>query len=222
MDVPEGYLDIYCERRAPGLWAEPINTLTNAGFFMAAFVLWRDLARNGPIAPGSRLLLVLVLAIGVGSTLFHAFAAGWARVLDEAPILLFQIVYLWLYLRRVTRWSRLAALAALGVYLAIALYMRSFPQLWNGSLVYVPALVAIVWLAVYHAARALPRRFDLVYAAAALGGGVAVRTLDARVCEAFPLGTHFLWHLLVALVVYLGMRALHAALRAMRTAPAQP
>lgn len=27
------FIDIYCERLGPGLWAEPLNALTNAAFF---------------------------------------------------------------------------------------------------------------------------------------------------------------------------------------------
>ena len=33
-------IDIYCERVGPGLWAEPVNALTNLSFLAAAaFVL---------------------------------------------------------------------------------------------------------------------------------------------------------------------------------------
>jgi hypothetical protein len=39
------------------------------------------------------------------------------------------------------------------------------------------------------------------------------RTLDAQVCTAFPVGTHFLWHLLNALLLYILVRTaiVHAA-----------
>ena len=37
---------------------------------------------------------------------------------------------------------------------------------------------------------------------------VAFRTVDIAVCAAFPLGTHFLWHSLNGVVLYLLLRAL--------------
>jgi hypothetical protein len=37
---------------------------------------------------------------------------------------------------------------------------------------------------------------------------LVLRTVDAAICPAFPLGTHFIWHLLNGLVLYLGMRLL--------------
>jgi hypothetical protein len=36
------------------------------------------------------------------------------------------------------------------------------------------------------------------------------RSIDLVVCRQFPIGTHFLWHLLNGLVVYLAMRVLVA------------
>ena len=34
-------IDLYCERLSPGIWAEPINALTNLAFLVAAFAAWR-------------------------------------------------------------------------------------------------------------------------------------------------------------------------------------
>jgi hypothetical protein len=37
---------------------------------------------------------------------------------------------------------------------------------------------------------------------------LVARSVDAAICPVFPLGTHFAWHLLNGLVLYLGMRLL--------------
>jgi hypothetical protein len=52
-----------------------------------------------------------------------------------------------------------------------------------------------------------PARRDLVLAAMIFTLSLALRTIDAAACEAFPLGTHFLWHLLNAAVLYVLLRA---------------
>ena len=90
-------VDLYCERLGPGLWAEPVNTTTNLVFFVAAWVTWRMADHLRAFSVGVWLLIGLIGAIGMGSGLFHAFATNWARVLDVVPILLFQLVYVWLY-----------------------------------------------------------------------------------------------------------------------------
>jgi hypothetical protein len=53
---------------------------------------------------------------------------------------------------------------------------------------------------------------DMVVATGVFVLSFIARTLDMPVCPAFPLGAHFLWHLLNAILLYLLMRAaiLHA------------
>lgn len=212
------YIDIYCERLGPGLLAEPVNASTNAALLVAALVLGWQARRGGRLDRPIALLLALMGAIAIGSTLFHTFATPWARVLDEVPILLFQLVYLWLYARRVARLGRAASVCALAAYLAVAIHARQFPHLLNGSLVYAPALAVTGALGIYHAWTARPARWALLAATGVLLLAVWARTVDAAVCERFPLGTHFLWHLAVALVLYLSMRALMQARGARRGA----
>jgi hypothetical protein len=43
-----------------------------------------------------------------------------------------------------------------------------------------------------------------------------LRTLDAAMCDAFPLGTHFLWHLINAALLFVLAQALVAAVTSAR------
>jgi hypothetical protein len=212
------YIDVYCERVGPGLLAEPVNALTNAAFFVAAWLLWREGRRANLLTAPIVALLALVVTIGIGSSLFHTFAATWARVLDELPILLFQLLFVWLYARRIIGLQPSVAGSILIVFLAAALYARQFPHLLNGSLVYAPAVALVCALGAYHYATRKPARAALIAAAAVLAAAVGLRTLDAAICERFALGTHFLWHLLVACVIYQCAAALLAALGAVHAA----
>jgi hypothetical protein len=196
-------LDIYCERLGPELFAEPVNALTNAAFFVAAWMLWRRSRRQNARSAEVVLLIALVVAIGIGSSLFHTFANTWARVFDELPILLFQLAFIWFYARRVIGWRVGAATALTLAFLAAALYSRQFPALLNESLIYLPAIGALLTLGLYHWLTRKFAPFLLISAAGVLVLAVFLRTIDAAVCPQFPLGTHFLWHLTVALVLYL-------------------
>jgi hypothetical protein len=84
--------------------------------------------------------------------------------------------------------------------------------LLNGSLIYVPALFLVVGLGLVHLLQAKNARYDLLAAAGVFVVALFFRTIDNMVCAEFPLGTHFLWHVLGALASYLAMRALIANL----------
>ena len=59
-------VDLYCERTDPGLWAEPLNALTNAAFILSAVLLWQKLMPSGKHDGRLRVLVGLLAAIGIG------------------------------------------------------------------------------------------------------------------------------------------------------------
>jgi hypothetical protein len=201
-------VDLYCERLDAGFWAEPINALTNISFVLAVWGGWHLSRRSSTLSPGIWLLLTTAVAIGIGSFVFHTIATDWARVLDVLPILIFQLLFLWLYVRQVIALTRPTSGLLLAGFLATAILGRQFPEVLNGSLIYAPALLAIVALGLYHARAATIGRFDLLVAAGVLAASLFFRTIDNTVCSIFQIGTHFLWHLLNGVVVYLVVRSL--------------
>ena len=201
------YIDLYCERLGPGLWGEPANTLSNVAFFAAAWLLARHVRRLASWPPGIALLVALTVVVGIGSTVFHLVATTWAQWLDLVPILLFQLAFLWVYALRMFRWTALPSGLLVAAFLAIALYARQFPQ-FNGSMTYAPALLAIYALGLHHRATHPREPPLLLIAAGVFTVSLFLRTIDMAACEAFPLGTHFFWHLLNGAVLYLAVRSL--------------
>lgn len=208
-------IDLYCERIGPGLLAEPLNALTNLGFLLAAACAWHAAGRRAD----GRLLAALLAAIGVGSGLFHTYASAWAQWLDVIPIALFQVTWLALYARRALGLSAVATGGTVALFvLALALAGR-WPDVLNGSLGYAPALLALLALGVLDGAGA-PAAHRLRLAAATFAASLAARTVDAQVCAWWPSGTHWLWHVLNALVLWLAVDAyLHATRRPQGSSP---
>ncbi|MEZ5769669.1 MAG: ceramidase domain-containing protein [Paracoccaceae bacterium] len=195
-------VDGYCERLDPGFWAEPVNAVTNAAFLLAAFVLaWRLRGTHLPLA---RALTAILAAIGVGSFLFHTFAQPWAGLADTLPILLFILTYLFAATRDFLGRSPLvSALVTLGFFPFAAVTVplfRLIPGLGDSAAYApVPLLMAIYAGALWRRANTTAR--GLVLAAALLATSITLRALDAPLCAAFPLGTHFLWHVLNAVLL---------------------
>jgi hypothetical protein len=206
------HVDLYCERTTPGLWAEPLNAVTNLAFFFAAWWLWREARRQDQANGGVKLLLFWLIAFGIGSFLFHTFANTVTRWLDVLPIALFVLTYLCLYANRVTGLG-LAATAALAVLFAIAAYIgRQFPHILNGSLIYAPTVLLLLVVSLFHWAKGKNDPILLLGATGAFMAALVFRTVDNVACRSFPVGTHFLWHLFTALALLLATKALVANL----------
>ncbi len=198
----------YCERLGPGLLAEPWNLFSNVAFFAAAGAAWLMMLSRRVCNTANVILLMLCLTIAIGSTLFHLHPAIWTRAFDEVPILLFQLWFLWLYFRAMMSLNRLPSTAMLVAYISVAMFARGYPQILNGSLVYAPALWLMAMLGVYHLRHATAERSILLVTTAIFTLSVSLRSMDMAVCSSFPIGTHFLWHVLNGLVLYLSMRTL--------------
>ena len=205
-------VDLYCERIDPGFWAEPVNAFTNIGFVFSAWIVWRFAVREQTIDSGIATITGMIAAIGIGSFLFHTMATPLTRWLDIIPIFVFQLLYIGFYTRRIINLPVAVISILLIVFAASAVYGRQFPHVFNGSLIYAPALLTIIILGCYHYISRKVERGLLLGAASIFLLSIFFRSIDNMICPQFILGTHFLWHILNAVVIYLAMRALIANL----------
>ena len=114
-------IDLYCERLDPSFWAEPVNALTNAAFFVAAWAAFRLWRRNGHGDRAILALILVVVAVGLGSFAFHTLATRGALLLDVGPIGIFIYGYVLLALRRFLALSWPLALGLLAGFIALSL-----------------------------------------------------------------------------------------------------
>ncbi len=218
----------YCERAVSASpWAEPANTLSNLAFLVAAGLALRDLRRAPPARDTSVpvLLAGLAVTIGIGSTWFHMQPTPVARLADVLPIAIFCCAYLVWAMRALLGLGSLhVAAAAAGLALATGAVVRvACPSLvagppthvvpcLNGSITYIPALLAVMVVAAMLGWRGLTAARWLGAASLAFVAALIARTLDFELCAATrlvsrPLGLHWLWHLLTATAVYFLLRA---------------
>ncbi len=204
-------VDLYCERLGPGLWAEPLNAVTNLAFLGAALILWRRAADDRM----GRALAAVLAVIGIGSGLFHTVANGLTSLLDVLPILGFILLYLFAASRDMLglrpAWA-LAATAAFLPYAAVTVPLWSRVPGLGSSAGYMPVPVLILFYAWLLRARAPKAAWGLAIGAGLLLVSLLARTVDQPLCGVWPTGTHFLWHLLNAgmlawmILVYLRFR----------------
>ena len=193
-------VDGYCERLEPGLWAEPLNAVTNLAFLIAAVWVWRRSA--GVVLV--RVLAAVLFAIGVGSGLFHTFATTWAGVADVLPILIYILAYI--YFANRYYWGQRPVWAGVGTlgffpFAAATVPLFSMVPGLGGSAGYAPVALLIFLYSLALRGRLPVVARGLAIGAAILCASILFRSLDEPLCGVFPLGTHIFWHLLNAVML---------------------
>ncbi|QJF50441.1 ceramidase domain-containing protein [Roseobacter ponti] len=188
-------VDAYCERTGPEYWSEPVNAVTNLAFVLAAAVMWQRAAG----VPLARALCLVLGGIGVGSYLFHTHAEVWAGVADVVPIGIFILLYLYAMNRDAWGMGTSTALVVTALFIPYAILLVPVFDLmpWLGSsagYAPVPLLILIYSILLRRRLPGLAR--GLAVGAALLVVSLAFRTADLPLCPQWPLGTHFVWHLL--------------------------
>ncbi len=233
-------LSDYCERTGDGFWGEPLNAISNGAFILVA-LLFYVMLRRAPQRDWPALALTgIVFAIGIGSFLFHTRPGPRTVLADVIPIQIFILGYLFLAIRRFFDANRFWGAGTLAAFLGLdVLMVATRPSALGGSIGYVPALIALFVVGALLIGRAhlvalrLGRSSDPAAVAAtglkAAYAGRAIliagivffislvfRTVDQPVCARFSVGTHFLWHICNALVLFILL------LTAVRHGPATP
>ncbi|HET9716517.1 MAG TPA: ceramidase domain-containing protein [Pseudolabrys sp.] len=211
-------IDLYCERLGAPFWAEPVNALSNIAFLFAAATAFRLWRKDGGGDLGILALIAVVAMVALGSFAFHTIATRGAMLLDVVPIGIFIYGYFLFAVRRLLAFSWPLAVGLLAVFAGMSTWLAvSVPRsVLNGSSGYFPALAALLAIGWWTRARTAGKA--LLAAAGVFGLSLFFRIIDLDICRAIPFGTHFLWHILNAIVLYLVLRS---AIAERTQAPAQ-
>lgn len=203
-------IGFYCGRHGSGLFDEPQNSLSNAAFLLGALFAYRAWKRSGISDTAILALVVLLAAIGLGSFTFHSYPTPVTLYVDLIPIQVYILAVLAFTLNRVLRCSwQTSALVVLGFFLIRQAWIAVVPQgLLGGGVTHVPTLIALLAFVAVLVRRSLPLWRHLVAGAAFYVTALVVRSWDLPLCSAFPLGLHWIWHILTAIaatVVLVGL-----------------
>lgn len=205
------YLDHYCERIDVGLWGEPFNAISNIGFFIAFFLLFQKNTHTEKRPPFDiRVLIHLILLIGLGSTFWHIQTTPVSLWADRIPILLFINIYIISCLYRILNCSMRNIIYIFVLYHVVGtIIMLIFPiEALNRSIFYLPTwlFLATVTASIYIKNGKSDNLFLLTLFLFSIA--IIFRSIDMLACESVPMGTHFLWHLLISISLYFSVIAL--------------
>jgi len=208
MDLNIPYF-VYCEKTSWYLLEQPANILSNLAFFGAAATIWmNDRGRGTSLS----LMAAMLVVCGMTGMMWHGTELRIALGLDVAAQLAFGAVLVMVLANQILGWIPLNSIMAAVIFLLLVLLGRDMglPFLLQNGGAFLPMMIYLVVLAFVkiQSGNARPAKY-LLSAAYVLFIGLILRSLDWVLCEEFPLGTHWAWHVAVALSACLAIEAVH-------------
>ena len=206
LETLEGTLSTYCENGIGIFSTEPINTISNIAILISAYFSYQLIRAHNIKNPTVRVLPVVVAFIGIGSILRHGAPSILTSFADTLPIIVFAVISFYFLLDKILPNKRLVWGTVSAVLLVESPFLFGILPTFNRFIVY--SIVLIFGLFVFFD---LARKYkkvlsQLVIISLLFTTSFFFRSIDLAICPAFPIGTHFLWHALNAVVFYLMAR----------------
>jgi hypothetical protein len=197
----------FCERHSMSLLAEPLNLASSLLILSAGAALARraiSLRADHAVPQSVRALIALVAVVGVASTIFHMAPMRWSLLLDVQAINLFVLWFMACFARWMLGLSWSTSLAVIPAFAAYAWLVKTgLPDFGLGIARFMPAVLGLMALTTLLAWRGDPAWRPFSGATAAFLLGSFLNRADGSLCGPLPVGTHFMWHALCGVTLFL-------------------
>ena len=207
----------YCERTSFDILSEPLNFFTNLCFIIFSVLL----LFNKSILDKKYALLIFL--IGVGSMLFHSIPNRLTGFLDVFFIISFIFYYIFtLYIKLNIKKYISAIISIAFIVICFVFGIISKNTLLGSSAFYLPIIFHILFLYLYFLKNKKIYMYHnlFLFILVLFSFSLLLRSVDLYLCNLFFIGTHFIWHILNALVLYLLVKFYY--LIPYRTSPKKP
>jgi hypothetical protein len=188
----------YCETPSALVAAfpvEPFNTVSNGVIVLFGLASLYLIRKRTPQAYDLYVLSALLIATGIGSGLWHGLRDGWwlRFEVNAGLFFLFGLAFCWS--RRL--WSNAGTLLFVVAFVVSFVLSRQYLGMFNQRWVAVaPAVILFGSLLATKTVIRSKKAALMGLGAIALSlTALGFRTYDLEVCDAFPTGTHWLWHM---------------------------
>ena len=199
--VTTDHVGYYCGRFDPGFLGEPLNAPSNIVFILMAALAFRTWKRAPARDWAILVLIVSGAAVGIGSFIFHTHPTRVTLQIDLIPVEIFGLLYVGFAARRFFGARPIPTVVAVLAFFFLTLASNAVlpAGLWGGGVRHLPSLVALLLCGTWFATRGMSdgaRRTGkmLWQAAGLLAAGLLFRSVDLSLCDAFPHGVHWVWH----------------------------
>jgi len=200
-------MPLYCETSLYGhdhFPIEPLNAITSLFPVIVGAISLYFLLRRKEGGWKALLLAFLLIFTGLGSTAWHATREEIALIIDTVPGLAYFAAFIlfWVY-HLGGRWLGVFPLGIIAC-LIYFLWPISPELLFIGLGIFVVLLAGTLILITWRS-----RRSSFIFCCITVGLAslaLVLRSIDLSLCEFIPFGTHFFWHIFLAMAAYYGIR----------------
>jgi len=214
MDLWDRYLQIYSEaisthcEKPLGIISEPVNTISNMAFFVSAYFIFKLIQKNNIKNGGLRILPFLVILVGLGSAIYHGYNNPYTLITDIFPIYIFILYSIYLLVGKLTENMYLRFVIPLALVVLQFIVFTSFPAfILDIPTTHLVNALFVLMLFIWSYKILKSNSVYILLVVASYGLGIVSRGFDLPVCPINNFGTHFLWHIFMALTTYLTARA---------------
>ncbi|MCB9990483.1 MAG: hypothetical protein H6867_03765 [Rhodospirillales bacterium] len=195
----------YCENTG-GLIAQPLNLLSCAVFWLGAIWMWHKRDEDDESPSFHQVAAVLLFLLGVTGMIWHGLGIPAVLALDMFLLFMLCVLVAVVVANDVLRWDMAKGLIVVVMLIVIGALLKDqtagrLPQ--NGGL-FLPLLFFLALAALKIQTVNEEVTVYLLSASYTLFFGLLARSVDILFCMYFPLGLHFLWHVLIVIsVIYI-------------------
>lgn len=191
----------FCEEQICHIIGQPANTWSNIGYFIIAWLIWR----NRHLTSAKFTFFGVALFLAIGSTLFHMSGAMWAKILDVSAMLLLSGLCLTLSLQKNFSWKARTQLVTFLILSAL-----SYPLVGKGKLggyLFLAEIILTVGLELRMRASMTAQSWRyLKNVLITFPVALALNMMDQHGPLCWPTNhiftVHGLWHLMTAFCIY--------------------
>ncbi|MBK26156.1 MAG: hypothetical protein CME70_19315 [Halobacteriovorax sp.] len=189
-------------------WATVLNVWSNITIIIASLLCIGYVAKKNPIDKLSMFFAGLTGLIGIGSTIYHVYGTTWAQLTDIVPVWTFMVTYTGAAMYYMLGWSKrmttlcmilfMTSLAATGVF-----------HIEAPAVPWIPGAVMLWIFYIVLSRKGAAVAYGMRNAAACFTVAIPVKTLDPYACMHAVIGTHWVWHIIIAVMLTYLVTSMH-------------
>lgn len=209
----------YCENSTSYL-AQPLNFISCAFFWVGVSILLSQHSDDDQSPSIHEMLAFMLFLLGISGAFWHVTQSPIALGFDLMFIFMLLCVAVSAITNDILEWSYLKGVSTIAIVVTTGAMLKDFgddtlPQ--NGA-IFLPLLIFFCYAAIIVRKKSVKVSIYLLWASYVFAFGLVLRSADSVLCNAFPPGFHFLWHIMLVGSMYYISKAVEQVKKEARAA----